>query len=75
MELVAQNAHVDDLNAATTSAYFVFTATLGFMQLHVDLVAAFTQAESTPSCIPEQVPLSHVVQPGNTYSSQFLCFC
>ena len=28
MELVAQNAHVDDLNAATSSAYLVFTATL-----------------------------------------------
>ena len=31
MELVAQNAHVDDLNAATSSAYFVFTTTLGFV--------------------------------------------
>ena len=75
MQLVAQNAHVDDFNAATTSAYFVFTTTLGFVQLHVNMIATLTQAESAPSCIEEQVPSNHVFPRGNTYSNQFPYFC
>ncbi len=39
------------------------------------MFATLSQVESTPSCIQEQVPSNHVVQRGNTCSSQFPSFC
>jgi hypothetical protein len=67
MQLVAGFAHGDDHHASATSAYLVFTSTLGFVQLWSKLLAAFTQVESSPSCIPEQFPVHLVVPTRNTY--------
>lgn len=60
MDLVARFAHANDIDAATSSAYLVFTSTLGFMQFRSKVLTALrhvvTQAESTPSGIVAQVP-------------------
>lgn len=56
MQLVALLAHVYDIHAATSSANFVFTSTLGLMQFEVAVLTAFIQAESSPEGIPAQVP-------------------
>ena len=66
MQLVACFAHADDHHAATSSAYLVFTSTLGFVQLRSKLLAALIQAESPLTSMPAQVPGLHVLPRGNT---------
>jgi len=56
MQLVACFANADDHHATATSAYLVFTSTLGFVILWAKPLTTLTQVESTPSDIPEQVP-------------------
>lgn len=60
MLLVARFAHANDIDAATSSAYLVFTTTLGLVQFWTKVLTAsrhvLTQVESSPSDIPAQVP-------------------
>lgn len=60
MQLVARFAHANDIDAATSSAYLVFTSTLGLVQFRAKVLTAsryvITQVESPPSGIEAQVP-------------------
>ena len=60
MQLVARFAHANDIDAATISAYFVFTSTLALVQFRAEVLTAsrdvLTQVESPPSDIEAQVP-------------------
>ena len=75
MQLVACFAHADDHHAATSSAYLVFTSTLGLVQLRSKILAALTQAESPLTNMPAQVPGAHVLPRGSICIRQFPCYC
>lgn len=60
MQLVARFAHANDIDAATSSAYLVFTSALGLVQFRPKVLTAsrnvFTQVEPPPQAMLVQTP-------------------